>query len=60
MQQFPQKLIEVVNSIKPLKTERIRNTCNEWFDSEIAEKINIRDKLFIKLKSSRLNIDWEI
>ena len=39
---------------------RIKNTSTEWFDGEIAEKLSIRDKLFKKLKSSRLNIDWEI
>ena len=26
----------------------------------LIEKLSIRDKLFKKLKSSRLNIDWEI
>ena len=57
---FFQKLIEVVNNIAPLKTARIKNTSNEWFDREIAEKLSIRDKLFKKFKSSRLNIDWEI
>ena len=52
-------MIEVVNNIAPLKNW-IKNTSNEWFDREIAEKLSIRDKLFKKLKSSRLNIDWEI
>ena len=50
----------MVNNIAPLKTARIKNTSNEWFDKEIAEKLSIRDKLFKKLKSSHLNIDWEI
>ena len=53
-------MIEVVNNITPLKTARIKNKSNEWFDSEIAEKLSIRDQLFKKFKSSRLNIDWEI
>ena len=57
---FFQKMIEVVNNIAPLKTARIKNKSNEWFDSEIAEKLSIRDQLFKKSKSSRLNIDWEI
>ena len=57
---FFQKMIEVVNNIAPLKTARIKNTSNEWFDREIAEKSSIRDNLFKKFKSSRLNIDWEI
>ena len=42
---FFQKMIEVVNNIAPLKTARIKNTSNEWFDREIAEKLSIRDKL---------------
>ena len=53
-------MIEVVNNIAPLKTARIKNKSKEWFDSEIAEKLRIRDQLFKKFKSSRLNIDWEI
>ena len=53
-------MIEVVNNIAPLKTARIKNTRNEWFDWEIAEKLSIRDKLFKQFKSSRLKIDWEI
>ena len=57
---FFQKLIEMVNNIAPLKTERIKNTSNEWFDRKIAEILSIRDKLFKKFKSSCLNIDWEI
>ena len=52
-------MIEVVNNIAHLKTTG-KNTNNEWFDREIAEKLSIRDKLFKKFKSSRLKIDWEI
>ena len=50
----------MVNNTAPLKTARIKNTSNEWFDREIAEKLSVRDKLFKKFKSSRLNIDWKI
>ena len=50
----------MVNNIASLKTARIKNTSNEWFDKEIAEKLSIRDKLFKKFESSHLNIDWEI
>ena len=32
-----------------MKSLRIKNRINEWFDGEIAEKINERDKLFRKL-----------
>ena len=57
---FFHKLIEVINKIAPLKTVRIKKTRGEWFDRELAEKLSLRDKLFKKLKSSCLNIDWEI
>ena len=53
-------MIEVVNNIAPLKTARIKNTSNEWFDREIAETLSIRDKLFKIFKSTRLNIVWSI
>ena len=53
-------LVEVVNNIAPLKTSRVKNTSSEQFDREIAEKLSIKDKLFKKFKSSRLNIDLEI
>ena len=39
-----------------MKTAKIK----KWFDREIAEKLSIKDQLFKKFKSSRLNIDWEI
>ena len=53
-------LVEVVNNIALLKTSRVENTSSEQFDREIAEKLSIKDKLFKKFKSSRLNIDLEI
>ena len=54
---FFHKLIEGLNKIAPLKTVTIKNRSSEWFDREIAEKLILRDKLFKKFKSSRLNID---
>ena len=39
----------------PLKTVGIKTTSSEWFDREIAGKLSLRDKLFNKFKSSRLN-----
>ena len=38
----------------------MKNTSNEWFDMEIAEKLSIRDQLFKKFKSSCLKIGQEI
>ena len=57
---FFHNLIEVVNRTAPLKNVRIKNASSEWFDTEITKKLSLRDKLFKKFKSSRLNIFWEI
>ena len=38
----------------------MKNTSNEWFDREIAEKLCIRDILIKKSISRRLIVDWEI
>ena len=43
-----------------LKTARVKNTSNEWFDRKIAERLSIRDKLCKKFKPRRLKIDWKI
>ena len=32
----------------------------EWFDGEVAEKISVPDKLFKKLKKSKLHVDKEM
>ena len=57
---FMSKLMAVVNNIAPLKTARIKNTSQEWFDGEVAEKIALRDRLFKKFKKSKLQIDRDI
>ena len=43
-----------------MKVTRIKNDTPDWFDLEISEKIDIRNKLFHKFKRSNLNIDWEL
>ena len=43
-----------------MKTIRIKNTSNKWFDKEIVKKLSLKDKLFKIFNSSRFNIDWEI
>ena len=57
---FLETLENVISEIAPMKSLRIKNRINEWFDGEIAEKINERDKLFRKFKHSKLHIDEEI
>ena len=50
----------VINAVAPFKTVRIKNNASEWFDGEIAEKINTRDKLYKRFKSTKLYIDEKI
>ena len=55
-----QKLMEVIDKVAPVKSKRIKRNSQEWFDSEISEKLIIRDKLFKKYKKTRLHVDKEI
>ena len=57
---FIQKLMEVIDKVAPVKSKRIKRNSQEWFDSEISEKLIIRDKLFKKYKKTRLHVDKEI
>ena len=47
----------VIDHLAPTKNKRINGTSQNWFDAEIMEKINDRDKLFKKFKKSRLRAD---
>ena len=40
------KITTELDKIAPLKEIRIKNSSQEWFDAEIIEQINKRDKLF--------------
>ena len=50
----------VIDKIAPYRNKRIKGNTQKWFDSEVLEKLNARDKLFKKVKKSRLNIDKEL
>ena len=54
---FIQKVMGVTDLIAPIKTKQ---NSQESFDSEVAEKISVHDKLFKKFKKSKLYIDKEI
>ena len=47
---FIQKLMEVIDKVAPVKNKRIKRNSQEWFDSEISEKLIIWDKLLKKYK----------
>ena len=57
---FIQKLMEVIDKVAPVKNKRIKRNSQEWFDSEISEKVITWDKLFKKYKKTRLHVDKEI
>ena len=50
----------VIDLAAPIKSRRIKQNSQEWFDGEVAEKISARDKLFKKLKKPKLHIDKEM
>ena len=49
----------MIDIIAPLKEIRIKGNSKSWFDSEILERINIREKLRKKYKKSGLQFDFE-
>ena len=57
---FIQKLTKVIDRVAPVKSKRIKRNSQEWFDSEISEKLIIQDKLFKKYEKTRLHVDKEI
>ena len=50
----------VIDKIAPYKSERVKGNTQKWFDDEVLEKLNLRNKLFKKFKKSRLHIDKEL
>ena len=57
---FFQKLMTVIDKIAPYKSKREKGNTQKWFDGEVLEKLNLRNKLFKKFKKSRLHIDKEL
>ena len=47
---FIQKLMEVIDKVAPVKSKRIKRNSQEWFDSEISEKLIIWNKLLRNTK----------
>ena len=50
----------VIDKIFPFRTKRVKGNTQKWFDGEVLEKVNSRDKLFQKFKKSRVHIDKEL
>ena len=51
---FFQKTRIVDDSIASYKTKRVKANTQKWFDGEVLENMNTRDKIFKKLKKSTL------
>ena len=43
-----------------IKKKQEKGNTQKWFDGEVLEKLNARDKFFKKFKKSRCNIDKEL
>ena len=50
---FIGKVSSTIDRITPMKEIRINNNSKDWFDEEILEEIEKRDKLFAKFKKSK-------
>ena len=55
-----QKLMTVIDKIAPYKSKQVKGNTQKWFDGELLEKLNLRNKLFKKFKKSRLHINKEL
>ena len=49
----------MIDEIAPLKEIRLKNNSQDWFDAEINEEIERRDKSFAKFRKSKLHRDNE-
>ena len=56
---FIGKVTSVIDQIAPMKEIRVKNNSQDWFDAEIHEEIETRDKLLAKFKKSRKSTDHE-
>ena len=52
--------MSVIEKVAPIKERRVEQNSQEWFDGEIGDEIKNFDKLFEKLKKSKLHIDKDI
>ena len=39
-----QSSLKAIDKVAPSKDKNIKNNCQEWFDSEISEKLKVQDK----------------
>ena len=56
---FAAKVASVIDEVAPIKEVRVKSNSQDWFDAEINEEIERRDKLLAKFKKSRSHSDNE-
>ena len=53
------EVASVIDEIAPIKEVQVKSNSQDWFDAEINEEIERRDKLLAKFKKSRSHSDNE-
>ena len=54
---FSDKLMQAVDGIAPYREFRVKGHTEDWFDGEIMERIQNRNKLLKKYKKLKLEVD---
>ena len=49
-----------IEKIASYRNKRTKKNTQKWFDGEVLEKLNARDRLFKKFKKSRLHMDKQL
>ena len=49
----------VIDNIAPIKEIRVKGNSKSWFDGNISERINVRDKLKKKYRKTGIQVDNE-
>ena len=52
--------MDVIDKFAPMKERRVKQNSQKQFDGEIADRIKNRDRLFKKIKKSKLHIYKDI
>ena len=55
-----EKILSVVDKIAPFKDLRVKKNTRDWFDDEVTEAIQLREKRLKHFKSTKLYVDGEL
>ena len=55
-----EKILNVVDKIAPFKDLRVKHNTQDWFDDEVTEAIQLREKRLKDFKSTKLCVDEEL